>query len=324
MTVSIVILVLSFAAIQCTLPVGSGLDEFHRVVRALGDSILEEIGWVCGFYLTILLGFFVVSVTGQIRGTGDRAWQTSRTLGVFSTLIIACTFPAIVLSSVASVGEADKAAKMLVVIPAYTALILLSITLGNYAVNDPRVQLKLARTKLSKAQVNLEIFRSRSRFAAWKVFLLPPLALSFVLASLTMVFYHPVSFSAALGIYAFYAVIGGFCAVTNFHTVISWMMKTSVWDKLLALVLLLFYLAALAAIGVGLAYVSAPLVGITCSLTGLLPTFAIFLSRKKETSWTRDWNPRAAVANYIYRKSEVEKRWAELQIEHIECERAGT
>jgi len=315
---SMVFLLITFMFIQVALPVSSDFSDNVAVMRALGRSILEEFGWILGFYLTILLGFYVVTVTGQIRGTGEKAWQTSRTLGLYSTAIVGFTAPALLLSIVAAIGDVERVAKLMLVIPAYCVLVFLSISLGSYAVNDPKVQEKLAKAKLKRASRDLTRFRNRSTLNPLVVVFIPPAVLGMTLAVVAMLV-HQVPFSwASLWLCLIFAGMSVAHAWIAFGSVKTYMKASSLMGKLAALFLPALFLLFLAFSGTAFAELISVRFAILWGMAGLIPLVSPLFPGNKKWLWINNWTLAGAASAYFYRKAEQDKLWASLQIESID------
>ncbi|PQZ99137.1 hypothetical protein CQ019_16395 [Arthrobacter sp. MYb229] len=296
---------------------GGEIDQTVPVAREFGAAILDEIGWICGFYLTILIGFYVVTISGQIRGISERATRTSRTLGLYATFIVGAIVPALVLCVMAAIGDPEKLGKLVVAVPALVVLIVMSLTLSGFAVNDKKVQLKIAEIRLKKSIEDGIEYRERSKIKTWKVLVFEPLVLSFILWICCLIFYRPEFSIGVVVLFVLLLVLSGGYMLLCFGLLTSFSPRNGKIDKYATVAIAL--LSALFSILLISIFVEAAGIfpAIIVLFTFIVPLAMLIWPRAIPGGFLYDWSLRAVASRYLAKKAALNRASARLQIRSI-------
>lgn len=98
------------------------------------------------------------------QGADDKEARTRNTLGTIAELTAAAMFPVVALIVIGCILNPEKAALLLLVVPAYLLLCFLSIELSGFVLLDPRIRIKAAEVERARAQAVIDAMREEPKF----------------------------------------------------------------------------------------------------------------------------------------------------------------
>jgi hypothetical protein len=138
----------------------NGVQAFE-VAASAGDLLFDELGWVMTIYITVLLGFYAVSIGGQIFGGQDSADATRRTMGFVAELMAASTVSFVGFILVYCWQHPSHWPVLVVLIPVVGILVFLALHLGTFVV--PRLESQIAQAEKLRGQLEARLGSVRIR-----------------------------------------------------------------------------------------------------------------------------------------------------------------
>ena len=132
-----------------------------EVAASAGDLLFDELGWVMSIYITVLLGFYAVSIGGQIFGGQDSADATRRTMGFIAELMAAATVSFVGFILVYCWQHPSHWPVLVVLIPIVGILVFLALHLGTFLV--PRLETQIAQAEKLRSQLEARLGSVRIR-----------------------------------------------------------------------------------------------------------------------------------------------------------------
>lgn len=161
------------------------LDTLSRMIFDGGKELYAQAGWALTLYITVLLGFFAVSIGGQILATPVEGNRIRRTLGLTAEVLAALSVPMISYIIWYCIQTPSKLAGLLAIVPAYGLMTFLALQLGRFVVYDVDKRLRVLDEGIEKRNTRLEAIGPRSArppVLAFTVSTLAPTALATVLS----------------------------------------------------------------------------------------------------------------------------------------------
>ena len=184
----------------------AGADAVVVWLKAGGKVLYDQLGWTLGLYVTVLLGFYAVSIGGQVLGGGAAVARARRILGVVAELMAAVTAPVVLMVAFYCVFDPPKWAVFLVLLPVVGVVLFLALQLGAFVIFDRASQIAEAERARAWARHKMTTLALRSRRRVTVVLLLNALAVA-ILAVLVTVPTSSIRDAVELGAITFAAVL---------------------------------------------------------------------------------------------------------------------
>lgn len=283
---------LILACLFLTFPDGFNTTRLLERASKAGDKVLEHIGWGQGVYVSVLLGFYVVVISGQVIASPAVAARTRRTLGAVAVAMTGALTPAWLLIVVNCVMEPQGAGALFVVVPAAAVTTFLAIQMAGFIVAGRELRIALARQLRYWAKNRLKRLRWRSRKPVGLVFVANVFVAVFLGAGTASLFHVPseaawilfmtnvvmASLMTAAGIQGVKAVS---TARDKMDAIAAWLLPFSTYLITLVLAVGLFP-------QFGVAVVSSLLVVLMCNLA------STFWPRRPRQRFFLDWTVQGA------------------------------
>lgn len=157
------LLFLILAGLFLTFPEGTNIAKLVERASTAGETVLDHIGWGQGVYISILLGFYIVVIGGQVVASPVEAEKTRRTLGAVAVAMTGAMTPAWLLIVVNCATEPQSSGALFVVLPAAAVTVFLAIQLAGFIVARRVLRIALARQQRYWAKNRLKRLKWRSR-----------------------------------------------------------------------------------------------------------------------------------------------------------------
>lgn len=295
------------------------------VTATAGALLYEQAGWALNTYIAVLLGFYVVSIGGQLLGGPNVALRTRRILGFVGELMTAATVVLFLFLVFYCARETDKWALMIVFVPMVAIIAFLGLQLGGFVVFERSLRIAAAeKTRINTEGLIRKLGLSSSR-SFWLVWVVTSAAIAAValLASLPL---------KDLG--STFLAFGFFFLVELFLTgVLAWTHRLRLIDHdffsrvvVWLLPLLVFALVSVGPLVVFLGLGSPPLpFKLGMAFVTLMGGAALvsFWPRREKPSWLLNWSINGVAARLAERTlkkrlAQTEKHLAELAVEPAE------
>jgi hypothetical protein len=149
------------------------LDSWGAAVDAAssaGEALIPHVGWALTGDVTVLLGFYLVVLGGQILDGGDAA-RTRRVLGVVAESMAAASIGILALIVVHCVQTPTEWGVIVAVVPMVLIIVFLAVQVGRFLILDREQTLTAAVLTRNTVRRRLRMLTSRSRRGFLPVFL---------------------------------------------------------------------------------------------------------------------------------------------------------
>jgi hypothetical protein len=142
-----------------------------------GAVLFDEIGWVLTLYVTVLVGFFVIIIGGQIVGSAAEATRLRGNLGFIGLLLAASSVPLLVYV-VSHCLSSDDWAGLIVIIPVGSLVVYLGIYVGRFVVLDDESKLRAIDVQIEQRDTRIVALTKRSNRTSWVVMAITSLVIA--------------------------------------------------------------------------------------------------------------------------------------------------
>ncbi|MFD6698728.1 MULTISPECIES: hypothetical protein [unclassified Microbacterium] len=148
------------------------IDSFARAISclpAMGETVMQHIGWAFGVYIPVLLGFYAIVIGGQLVGDATTAGRTRRILGAVAEAMTAALVPALAIILATCIADPAQAGALFVIVPVSGVMFFLATKLGAFVVAEHALRLAMAESSRDGARQRLRDLGNRSRKPVWLV-----------------------------------------------------------------------------------------------------------------------------------------------------------
>ncbi|TFD88559.1 hypothetical protein E3T61_12050 [Cryobacterium lactosi] len=295
-----------------------------EIAVGAGELLFNELGWVMSTYITVLLGFYAVSIGGQILGDQDSADATRRVMGFVAELMAAATVCLLAFIAAYCWQEPSRWAVFIVLIPAVSIILFLALHLGTFLVVKWDFQIIHAARAKEQAEEGLAGLLNRSTKNFWVVLIVNLVVIAGVAFAVILPL-EPMDWTSTVQIVLFYLAIPSVLLAADILALHSaWTSSDRIERAAIGVVMptfayvivaLLFFLPA-TTLGMPLHMnVSLAILIVGTVVTSFWP---FRLSHK----WFVNWSMRGAVANLAYRSLEKSRVQANAKYRKLCAARA--
>jgi hypothetical protein len=323
-TIAMTLMLLLLAGVPMYLAANSaGAAGSWNAVANAGSLLYEQAGWALNTYIAVLLGFYVVSIGGQLLGGPKAALRTRRILGFVGELMAAATVVLFFFLLVAYCArEPDKWASMIVFVPMVAIIAFLGLRLGSFVVFERSLRIAAAEKTRASTEELIEKLGAYSSRSFWLVWVVTSAAVAIVALLVSLPLLKPGSTVWAFGLFLLLEL--------SLTGVIAWTHRLRLIDRGFFSRVVVWSLPFLCFVLVGLGPLSLYLrVGSSPSLLRLGAAFLVltggaalvsFWPRREKPSWILNWSingvsAKRALRTLKKRLAHTEKQLAALAVE---------